>query len=424
MYSVKGDCMRFLAELCSYSKRAARKIQGLKCGLNTSLLLFAVGSQVMPEMVSATGLEGVPFVRNGVAGFVISDFKFALGPDAKDAGTCPAGMTMSLQEIFASTPGGQQRKDESDENYGLRVKRGVTQISTSATGENLCTNPESGLPDPHYQVVQGVNYTVPGIDLDGVKSKNDFIGNNGEPSVDNQFYRAVGCNRSFQSSGQSNGFDVEMLSGSWGIVIKLEGVDDLRNDDKVAVTISANTDPIQLSPSRIPLAYATYISDNDKRFRATTTGRIENGILRTAPVDMRFYSVVNSMVLERPLRDARVQATISDDGKLMGFLAGYSPVEAMYDVNFGYRNGKTRHGDLAPLKLRSGSANGAAFVLGHTCNGVYYAMHQLADGHPNASGEFTSISTQYTFEAIPAFVLDDNGHASNQQRVTENDYAN
>ena len=38
---------------------------------------------------------------------------------------------------------------------------------------------------------------------------------------------------------------------------------------------------------------------------------------------------------------------------------------------------------------------------------VYHALLQNADGHfdPEA-GVFTSISTQFTFEAIPAFVVD------------------
>jgi hypothetical protein len=52
------------------------------------------------------------------------------------------------------------------------------------------------------------------------------------------------------------------------------------------------------------------------------------------------------------------------------------------------------------------SSNGAAFVLGHTCHGAYHALHEHADGHPDESGNFTSISTQFRIEAIPAFVID------------------
>lgn len=367
-------------------------------GLKISLLALSLGTD--------PALADTSFVRDGVAGFVVSHIKFALGPDAEEAGTCPAGLTKTLAEIFASLPNGKQGASESDEQYGERVEVGVKRYSTLPNGENVCMHPELAEPDPHYQVVQGADINVPGIDLDGKASADDFINASGEKGVDNQFYRAVGCNRSFQSSGQSNGFDVEMLSGSWGVLITLEGVDDLRNDDDIVVRIAANDDPIQLSPTREPLSYATYTMIDDERFQATTRGRLVDGVLLTEPVDVRFYSVVNSMMLERPLRQAQIQATLSEEGRLSGYLAGYSPVEAMYDVNFGYRNGKTRQGELAPLGLRMGSSNGAAFVLGHTCNGVYHAMQQLADGHPDpATGAYTSISTQYSFEALPAFVM-------------------
>ncbi len=207
-----------------------------------------------------------------------------------------------------------------------------------------------------------------------------------------------------------------MLTGAWGILITLSGVDDLRNDDDVRVGFYANADPIQVSPKREPLSYATYAMDQDPRFRASARGRIEDGVLTTEPTDVRFHHVVNSLRLERPLREARLKATLSEDGTLEGYLAGYTPVEAMYDVQYGYRDGKDGSGDLAPRALRSGSANGAARVLGHTCHGAYYTLHELADGHPDPeTGDYTSISTQYRFEAIPAFVVDQSTESTNAE---------
>ena len=92
----------------------------------------------------------------------------------------------------------------------------------------------------------------------------------------------------------------------------------------------------------------------------------------------------------------------------------------MYDMQYGYRNGKTAGGDPAPLRLRSGSANGAAFVLGHTCHGAYYALHQQADGHPDPeTGAFTSISTQYRIEALPAFIVENRAGDQQMTRTSE-----
>ena len=359
----------------------------------------------------------VPFVRDRTAGFVVTDFKYVLADDAEQTGACPNGMSRHVEEIFALTPEGKRRKGESDEAYGKRLNEGGKKISTAPNGQNVCLNPEAGAPDPNFRTIRAANVSIEGIDLDGIDSRpdvptprscphQDAVGKNGERGIDNQFARVVGCSRSWQSSGMSNSFATEMLTGSWGIVISLADVDDVSNDDSVTVGIYANADPIQLSPNRQPLAYATYAKDQDPRFRATTRGRIKGGVLTTEPVDVRFHHVVNSLRVERPLSAARLRATLSKEGVLSGYLAGYTPVEAMYDFQFGYRNGKDAKGELGPLRLRFGTANGAARVLGYTCPGIYFSLYEYADGDPDSNGRCTSISTQYSFSAVPAFVVD------------------
>ena len=150
------------------------------------------------------------------------------------------------------------------------------------------------------------------------------------------------------------------------------------------------------------------------RFRATTHGRIVNGVLTTDPVDVRFHWVVNSIHLERPLQDARLRMTVTPDGALDGILAGYTPIEELYNFQYGFRNGKDGAGKPANPRLISGSANGQARVLDWTCNGAYYELKRLADGHRDAkTGQCTSISTQYRIKAIPAFVVDAATHSVN-----------
>ncbi len=370
------------------------------------------------------------FVRDGEAGFVLSHIEYALSQDAQETGACPEGMSSSVSEIFSRTPAGRRRNGESDADYAQRLGKGGKALATGPGGEDLCQHPEAGKPDPYFHTVEQANIPAFGIDIDGVASStgaapapntcphDDLIGMNGEPGIDNQFFRVVGCNRSFQSTGQSNTFATEMLTGSWGILLTLAGVDDIYNDDSIEVGFYSNADPIKLSPTRVPLAYATYLSDPDPRFRATAHGRITNGVLTTDPTDVRFHYTVNSMLLERPLRRARLQATLSNDGEIEGYLAGYAPLEELYDLKFGFRNGKTSAGELAPLHLRSLSSNGAAFVLGHTCTGAYHALYAHADGDPDPqTGKCTSISMQYRVRAIPAFVVDSEANAA-QAKVT------
>ena len=351
-----------------------------------------------------------PFLQDGKAGFVVTEFRYALGAGA-DNGACPQGLSLNVAEIFAGMPQGKRRRGETEQGYSERLEAGGRMLSTLPDGRNVCMNPEAAPPDPHFRSVDSQTVAIEGIDID----RRDAAPGNSQ-GVDNQFYRTVGCIRSFQPSGQSNGFGTEMLTGAWGILLTLSGVDDLRNDDAVDVGIYANADPMQLSPSRVPLDYATYAMSQEPRLRATTRGRIKDGVLSTDPTEVRFYRVVNSMRIDRVLRDARVQATLTPDGVVEGFLAGYTPVEAMYDFQFGYRTGMDGTGKLASERLRIGTSNGGARVLGLTCPGIYQALHRYADGHPDPeTGRYTSISTQYRFKAIPAFVVDVQTQSANDK---------
>jgi len=355
------------------------------------------------------------FVQEGQAGFVVASISYALGKDAAETGACPNGMSETyadMNDVFIALPDLQRKQDE-DENTFRRRSYAVAFGSEDV--KNLCTNPELGEPNPLFRIVTGENVSADGIDIDGENTREngqcghqDFIGLNGESGIDNQFYRWMGCHKSFQSTGPYNSFDIEMLTGSWGILITLSDIDDVRNDDSVKVGFYANADPIMLSSTREPLANATYTIMQDERYRAETTGRLVDGVLTTDPVDMQFQMTLNSMYLERTIKDASVQMTLSNEGVLEGYLAGYMPVEELYDLHIGFRNGKNATGNLAPLRSRAGSAIGAARVLGHTCEGAYFAAYEVADAYPDPeTGKCTAVSIQYRVKAIPAFVINE-----------------
>jgi hypothetical protein len=357
-------------------------------------------------------------VRNGEAGFIVTEIAYVMGPDAKHSGACPAGMTGGLRAKMAAfkvTPAGAQREGEAPAAYEKRLEN---TLSMARDGRNLCMHPELGSPDPGWRMVSGPDLRIDGVDLDGRDSRlrarpapgtcghRDFRGTSGEAGIDNQFYRVVGCTTGFQSTGQANSWQIEMKTGSWGILMSVKGIEDIRNDPEVQVGIYASADPIQLSPARSPLAFATYAMDRDPRYRATTRGRIVDGVLTIDPVDVRVHNVVASYFSDRILRDARLRLTFTPDGGMEGFLAGYTPVDNMFDLQFGARSAKTATGQLAPEARRISTSVGRAGALGHTCDGAYFALKQAADGHPDASGSCTSISTQYRIKVAPAFVVD------------------
>jgi hypothetical protein len=388
-------------------------------GLVGLSVLIAFHSAIPSVAATSTAVVQTNPFQDGKAGFVVSDIGYALSRDAKETGACPNGMTSGYKDFgdaFVSRPDLHRKEGEADQAYQQRVFRGAF---SDPNTKNLCHDPELGQPDPNWRIVTGPNVPVEGIDLDGQDSHvngkaapntcphDDFRGMNGERGIDNQFFRVVGCSRSFQPNGSSIPWAIEMLTGAWGILITVSGVKDMRNDPDVEVGIYANADPIQLSPNRVPLPNATYALDQDPHFRATTHGRIVNGVLTTDPVSVRFHKVTNSIYLERNLDDARLRLTFTPDGGLEGYLAGYTPIEDLYNFEYSFRTGQDAQGRPAALQLINGSALGKAGTLGHTCNGAYYALRQNADGHRDQkTGHCTAISTQYRIKAIPAFVVD------------------
>jgi hypothetical protein len=382
-----------------------------------AMVAAAVGSVSFSVAALAAEAAANAF-PGGKAGFVVSHFAYALARDASESGACPEGMTSGYKnfgDVFVGKPELQRQPDEVEDKYIQRVFR---QSMSDPNAKNLCLNPELGKPDPNWRSVKSADLQVDGIDLDGQDSRargkparntcahDDFRGTHGERGIDNQFYRLVGCSKSFQSTGQSNTFEIEMYTGSWGILLTLSGVDSTQNDPDVEVGLYANADPLQLSPTREALPNSTYAVDQDPRYQAKAHGRIVNGVLSTDPVDVRLHWVVNSIRLDRPLQDARLRMSFTPDGGLEGILAGYTNLEDLYDFQYGFRNGKDGAGKPAPLQLRQISSIGQAAVLNHTCNGAYFEMKQLADGHRDpATGQCTSISMQYRLKVIPAFVV-------------------
>jgi hypothetical protein len=396
--------------------------------------------------------EPPSFVQNGTAGFVVADMKYALGKDADESGACPDGMTEGMVRNGAvvgygatntgaagsATPAATQpaAQPSSGEASGAtrpagaptdEAERQFLRTIMDTSRPSPCMNPEKFEPDPKFRTVKVENAKAYGIDIDGRDSRqkgkptpgtcahSDLLGMDGEHGIDNQFYRLVGCNKAYQSTGPGNTWAIEMLTGAWGVLITLSGVDDIANDDSVDVLFVANGDPIELSPTREPLRDATYAMDQDPRFRAKTHGRIKNGVLTTDPVDVRFHKITNSIYLERTLQEARAQMTLSADGTLEGYLAGYTPIEDLYNFEYAFRNGKNGKGGPADSRLIMISAMGRSATLTYTCNGAYYALRELADGNPDPqSGRCTSISTQYRIKAIPAFVVDSKTESKNE----------
>jgi len=370
-----------------------------------------------------------PMIRNGEIGFVISSFHSASVDDsAKPGAACPEGLNLhpyeTAKEIAARglpsptaeaeakylqtpagapTPGGDIGRPPSERSGVM----GPGQTNGIGYGAAVCLNPKLTKPDPLFKTVTG-DVPVVGLDLDGQNTRaggkapaggcaqQDFRGVGGDvydaKGVDNQRYRVFGCIRGNQQESTSNGLQSEMIEGTWTVVFKLSGVDDLTNDDSVEVFMASSGDPLARNNTGAS-RNRTYAYHPNARYQAKTTGRIVNGVLTTDPVDFTFTMRFFRDYIDNVMKGARFKIKISPDGEAAGILAGYSDVETFYHNFVLYGGGA----------FVSGSAAGANNL---TCNGVYHALQSMADGYRDpASGRCTAISTQYTVTATPAFIV-------------------
>lgn len=371
--------------------------QRFVCAGILALLVGILGTRLAPAQTEQA------LIRDGEFGLVVSDFNFATSDtETLNTPACPNGPSLSFAEIFLQSHPELTPNDDEGERRFQRLA--LEEAARARDGQNLCMAPtlES---DAHFQTIQG-NMPVYGVDLDGQTSRagghpapgtcahDDFAGIGGNRGVDNQYFRAIGCIRGYQPGGLAYEFSREMLRGTWSILVALKGVESLENDADVEVRLYAGADPIQLGTNRQVLPFATYAASDDNRFRASTRGRIANGVLTTEPVDARFKYSANGDFYERPLRDARLHVTFAGDGSAEGYLSGYSPIDEIF------QNQVSFNGNMFV-------AVAAANAIGYTCHGLYAAFQTLADGNRDpVTGRCTSISTQYRISAVPGFVVD------------------
>lgn len=345
--------------------RRARRWQLHLCGLSLALAASGCGS---PEPPSAEQAKAA--AQGETRGLVLS--RFAMVIPAPDGAACPEGLNLNAKQL--------------EEKFG-------TDIATD------CDDPGAH-PDPGFMTLTAPG-TLAGIDLDGLTSSSDaqgqcahddFTGPTGQPGIDHQMWRVVGCTRGYQQGDLIDDIGrTAIRTGSFTVLVELHGLDDPLNDDAVEVRFFSSEDEVPTGATGELLAGGTFEPHADPRYHsAVTSGRIRDGVLTTDPVDLRLEIEIQVISSSYWIRDAVLEATLAPDGSARGLLAGYWDVDNFYEM-------MGRH-YLASL---------AARFLGYTCPGLFRALHTLADGHPDPhTGACTSLSSAWEVEAIPAFIVD------------------
>lgn len=264
-------------------------------------------------------------------------------------------------------------------------------------GENVFYHP-TVIKDPlPFRPVQG--NTGIGINLDGQSSANDFVSPTGEPGIDNQLYRVVGCLPGWRKGGMVEGIVISEIKASHKprLLLEVSGVESQKNDSDVTVTVYRGLDAVEAGPDGklIPFRSQRIDTREGQRFIHTLKGKITDGVLTTEPADIRLPSYEQAnMPGEYIIKDAQLQLELSDTGA-RGYVGGQFDIEHWY-----------------LMFAKTWGAHFIADVIGWSGPATYAALYQYADGHPDGQGKNTSISGAYIAEFAKTFVIHPQQHSS------------
>jgi len=326
-------------------------------------------------------------------GFVVTSWNTAMH-ETLFMDECPQGPAPGNYEIWEAMVSPEKRR-----SYPEVLSTQMRWLTfRGPNGEDVCEQP-TAVQDPPLAIVEG-KYSY-GIDLDGNSdgaatpkscAHRTFTGMNGEPGVDNQMYRLLGCIQAWRSTGhlEFNANSQRRTSGLGMILVEVTGVDDMRNDDDVKVTFYRGIGSFNLDGKNNVLPFGSYdidMEDGKPRYGDTVAGRISNGVLTTQPADVHLPHYGNYEYIRQLIRDMRLEMNITEsEGQTKGMVYGYYGVDQFY----GYVRGLLSN---FPMRHK------------YSCPAIYVAAHELADGHPDPdTGKCTTLSSAFKFEAVRAFI--------------------
>jgi len=254
------------------------------------------------------------------------------------------------------------------------------------------------VPDPQMPFVVG--NTGYGFDLDNNPATGFTSPDGKEKGLDNQVYRAVGCHRAYRGGGRHSGrvrpaelYDTgEMRSGAYTVLILLSGEGaDPRNDPNMRAGFYLSKEQIAKDAEGGVAKDFSYRIDPDARFMTVFDARSSNGVVtpRVALQQMKVrefnsrQQFPQDLTLEKP----QVRLTMNRNGGLFAEIGGYRDWRYMY-------MGVAAGGNPAEI------ASNLPFPA------VWYNWQKAADWKfPGTEGPNTHISSFYTMDAQPAFVI-------------------
>jgi hypothetical protein len=235
-----------------------------------------------------------------------------------------------------------------------------------------------------------------GFNLDGKLKVNDFVSPDGEKGIDNNLYRAWGCDAPWRGNGNAT-LDLrandKMQEGLYTMVVRVSGNQDPMNDSDATFEIGYSPDKlVKDARGGIAVDYSYRILQSAQYTKMKA--KIKNGVVETEQVEHMhtpriawFYDQTGDTNFTK----GKARLTMSADGlSASGLIGGYRNWRELYTENTfaqdGGQQGIREHEDHVSL---------------------YYALRRNADGMPNAqTGKNDGISSVYRIKLASAYVVD------------------
>ncbi len=314
-------------------------------------------------------------------------------------GDCPEGVNPLPEDMFRSELKAVGTTPEQIEAIMGDLKGGNSTAATKSAiinrgridGKpvNAYTYPTSSH-DVGFHEVKG-QYAF-GFNLDGKEDAKSFEDpETHEKGIDNQYWRAMGCNINHRGSPKE-------VPTEWALhwdnerdkmpawLISVTG-DDLTKDGDVTVNFYKALEHVSRDANGYVRSDSTFRVDPDHRWHNTLKGKLKNGLITVNQPGEIHLSGDPYGLTELDMTGARLRLKLNEDGTAEGVLGGYIPWRRVFFVygSSGY-NEET--------------------MIGTDIPGAYYALRRHADAYPDPkTGENTAISTAWRITAVPAYAI-------------------
>ena len=351
------------------------------------LMLISAGPLMLPAVASA----------ESTLGFVITTWHNAIY-ETKFIDECPTGLAEGNHFYWWNSTSWEERAELTQDGLTNRPERLRMSLNRGRNGADICMDPTS-IDAPPLRTVKGSISFGMNLDenIDGEATANtckheNFTSPEGEPGIDNQFYRVVGCIHAYRSVGYffANPNESRKMQSLAIILMEVKDVDNPRNDDSVEVTFYRSIDGYAVDSTSQFVGYGSYRIDTFEgkpRYGDTVKGKIVDGVLTTEPADVMLPYFGNYTYQQMRIRDMRMEFVIDENEETStGLLAGYYDVELVYHQAMGI-----------------GGVHSNAFI---SCPGLFETANKYADGYPDPeTGKCTALSAAWHIQAVPAHII-------------------